>query len=138
MKRIDSLAENLIKPINPSIIVLLGIYTILWGVWIMFFPVFDVLPSFAPIASFTSKEAMGVVAWSVGVFICRGAFSPSYSNIRIGSALAAAHWLFFGIMLMIGQFQDPIGLSSIFFGIYAALVWMNLGVNKHLYSKNKK
>ena len=134
----DNLALNLIRPINPSVIVLLGLYTVLWGVWIMFFPVFDVLPAFAPIASFTTKEAMGVVAWTVAVFICRGAFIPSYSNLRIGSAMAASYWLFFGIMLLIGQYQDPIGLASIFFGIYAALVWMNLGVNKNLYSKNHK
>jgi hypothetical protein len=135
MTRREKLAQTILKPINPSIIVILGAYTVLWGLWIAnpFWTVFTQAPLYAVMAH--SAPIYPEVFWGTyaiisGLFTMRGAMKPSYRNLQWGSFFAFAHWLIIGMMYFMGDWMNTGGITAITFSIYSAIVWLNVKINK--------
>lgn len=135
MKKRDKLARSLLKPINPSIIIILGVYTILWGVWIInpLWTVFSHAALYSAMDAIAPEWWWGSVAIISGLVITRGALKPSYHNLHLGSFVACLHWLAIAILYFAGDWMNTGGITSLTFAFYSGIVWLNVKVNKEHY-----
>lgn len=146
MTRSEKLAESLLKPINPSIIIILGVYTVVWGLWIAnpFWTVFTQAPLYNALATisptFIGAEVFwGLIAVVSGLVTMRGAMKPSYENLKFGSFVGFLHWFVIALLYFVGDWQSTGGITSLCFAIYSGLVWVNVKVNKtNFISSNQK
>lgn len=138
MTRREKFAVSILRPLNPSLIIVLGIYTILWGLWIInpFWAVFSTAPLYSAMLALAPEYVWGAIAIGSGLLILRGATKPSYENLRIGSFAGFLHWLTIGIMYLIGDWMNTGGITALTFAIYAAIVWVNIKVNKRVYQQD--
>lgn len=138
MTKTEKVAQRLLEPINPSLIVILGFYTVLWGLWIFcpFWTVFDhaiLYSAMAGIGGVCSEYMWGTLAMIAGGFILRGAYVPSRTNLMLGAFSGALYWFVVTIMYFIGDWASTGGITSLTFGIYSALVWVNIKLNPEFY-----
>lgn len=135
MTKPERLAQQLLKPINPTIIIVLGIYTIVWGLWIAcpFFDVFTASPLYATMAGIGSEYIWGSIAMVSGLIICRGAIKPRFGNIQFGAFIGFFHWTLISILYFIADWHSTAGLSAAAFAVYSGLVWVNTKVNHKVY-----
>lgn len=138
MTRLEKFADSLLKPINPSVIIILGLYTVVWGLWIIspWWSVFGAAPLYSAMASIANEYFWGGVAIGAGLVIVRGAVKPSYSNLHMGAFVAALHWFIIGLMYFVGDWMNTGGITAMTFAVYAGLIWVNIKVNKRLYQKS--
>lgn len=132
---LDKLAKSLLKTINPSLIIVLGVYTVVWGFWIAnpFWTVFTQAALYQALeqaAPFSPELFWGGIAMVAGGFIIRGAVKPSYKNLQWGSFVGFFHWFVIGIMYLMGDWANTGGITSLAFAVYAAIIWLNVKVNK--------
>lgn len=128
------------RPLNPTIIVILGVYTVVWGLWVAnpFWTVFTQAPLYAAMAGIAGEWFWGGIAILAGIITSYGAYKPSYFNMHLGSFVAALHWLVIAIMYFLGDWTNTGGITSLCFAIYASIVWLNVKFNKHLYLNRPK
>lgn len=133
----DKLAQSLLKPINPTVIVVLGLYTIIWGIWIAnpLWEVFTRAPLYSAMEHLAPEWYWGVQAIVAGLFILRGALKPAYKNLITGAAIAAGHWFTIGMLYFIGDWQNTGGITAITFAIYSALVYLNIKTNRSYFDQ---
>lgn len=138
MSRVEKVAEGLLRPINPTVIIVLGVYTVIWGLWIFspFWSVFAAAPLYSAMASISSEYVWGAVAVISGLFIMRGAMKPSYKNLSLGAFIGCLHWLVVALLYFASDWHSTGGITSLTFAIYSALVWANVRVNKNLFKNN--
>lgn len=136
-KALEQLRLTLLKPINPAIIVVLGLYTVVWGLWIMapWFSVFGHSIVFQVMAAYGSEYLWGGIAVGCGLIIIRGAVVPVYWNIEIGALVAFFFWLILAIFFCAGDWHSPAWLSAACFALYSALIWLNVEVNRKYFGK---
>jgi hypothetical protein len=135
----EKLARALLLPINPAVVVLLGIYTTVWGFWLAnpFWEVFSTAPLYSALEGAWFVVASGIppeifwgcIAMVCGVAIAYGAIKRSYRSLIIGATIACAHWLVISIMYFMGDWMNTGGITSLIFAVYGAFLWLNLRVN---------
>lgn len=132
----QDLAQSLLKPINPSLVILLGLYTILWGLWVgnPLWTVFSQASLYEKMASLAPEVVWGAVAVTCGCFTTYGVLRPSHRTLVAGALIAAWHWSMISIFYFWGDWQNTGGITSAVFGVYALTVAMNLRVNKHRFN----
>lgn len=142
MTRGEKIAFSLLKPINPTIIIVLGIYTIAWGLWIAnpFWTVFTQAPLYSAMASVPNVEFAevfwGLAAVVFGIITTYGALKPSYRNLQRGAFMAFFHWLIISVFYFMGDWTSTGGITCVTFAFYAALIWVNVKVNKEHFAGN--
>lgn len=126
------LAHALLLPINPSAVILLGIYTVAWGLWVAN-PFWEV---FTSAKLFSALAATGVPEWAWGCFaiLCGcitiyGAVRRRYGSLIRGALAAHWHWLMIAAFYFIGDALNTGGITSFFFCVYAAYIYLNIKVN---------
>jgi len=131
-ERLDKLAESLLQPINPSLIIVLGLYTILWGLWVVnpFWTVFTQAGLYSALAMSGGEYIWGGLVLAAGVLITRGAVKPSYDNLILGSGVGFLTWLVVGIFYILGDWASTGGITAIAFSVYCLLIYLNIKVNK--------
>lgn len=135
MTRKEKVAASLLRPINPSVIIILGMYTVTWGAWLAnpFWSVFTSAAVYSALGAIFCEFIWGCIAIAAGLVIMRGALKPSYNNLHIGAFTAALFWLVIGILYFMGDWMNTGGITCMTFFVYSALVWVNIKVNRHLY-----
>ena len=131
MTRRDKFAIALLKPINTAAVVLLGVYTILWGFWVgnPFWTVFTQAKLYSVLSGVAPEMFWGALAISVGLLTVHGAVRRSYRALVIGASVQGWHWLMIGIFYLMGDWQNTGGITALIFAIYAAFVYLNIKVN---------
>ena len=136
--KLDRLAESLLKPINPSVIIVLGIYTILWGLWVVN-PLWTVFTQAALYSALIGGEYVwGSIVLAAGLLITRGATKPSYINLIVGSAAGFITWLTVGIFYLLGDWANTGGITALAFAAYCLIVYLNIKVNKTYFKCRNK
>lgn len=140
MNKRDKVASGLLRPVNPSVIIVLGFYTVLWGLWLLspFWTVFTQAPLYSEMMGLGPEPVWGVIAIISGGFICRGAIKPSYMNLRVGSFVGFMYWLIVGILYLMGDWMNTGGITALTFALYSALIWVNIKVNRAHFEYNMK
>ena len=131
MTKKERFAEALLLPINPALVVLLGIYTVVWGIWIAnpFWTVFTQAPLYSAMAAIWPEYVWGLIAIGAGVTTIMGAVVRSYGALTRGSMVAAIHWLVISIMYFMGDPLNTGGITSLVVAVYAAVVYLNIRIN---------
>lgn len=128
------LARALLKPINTTGIIILGIYTTVWGLWIAnpFWSVFNRAPMFNEMASLAPEWAWGLMAIIAGLVIVYSAIRQSYRTLTIGSLVAAWHWAAIATFYFVADWMNTGGITCLMIAVYATFVYLNIRVNKVL------
>lgn len=136
----ERFVQALLLPINPALIVLLGIYTVVWGFWIAnpFWTVFTQAPLYSAMAGFAPEWAWGGVALITGTVVTMGAVKRSYRALTRGAAVAFFHWFLIALMYFAGDPLSTGGITSLVIALYAAVVYLNIRVNFKDHKHNRK
>jgi hypothetical protein len=132
---LEKLRTTLLRPINPAIIVVLGFYTVVWGLWVIspFWNAFHTVPIYSMISAAASEYMWGSIAIACGLIITRGAMKPIYWNLDIGSMVGFLFWMTISILFFLGDWTSTGGITAAAFAAYSGLVWLNVRTNKELY-----
>lgn len=135
----EKLARALLLPINPAVVVLLGIYTAVWGFWVAnpWWTVFTQAPLYNALETAWFVNALGIppepfwgcLAIICGCIISYGAIKRQYRPLVTGAATAIFHWGTISIFYFIGDWANTGGITAAIFAIYGAFLWLNLKVN---------
>ena len=133
----EKLASALLRPINPAAVVLLGVYTVVWGFWVAnpFWNVFGQAELYGVLATVAPEVFWGSLAIACGLVTCYGAVRRRYKPLVRGAMVAGWHWMMISIFYFMGDPLNTGGITSLTFAVYAAFVFLNLRVN---YRENKK
>jgi hypothetical protein len=131
MTRREKLATALLAPINPASVIILGVYTFVWGLWVAnpFWEVFGRAPLFDVMNTIAPEVFWGLLAITVGLVVMYGAWKRSYWSLTFGAALGSWHWMMIATFYFLGDIYNTGGITSLAIGVYAAYVWLNLRVN---------
>ena len=127
----ERLAQALLLPINPALVVLLGIYTVVWGFWLAnpFWEVFKTAPLYSVMADFAPEWVWGGIALAAGLVIITGAVKRSYGALTRGALVAFVHWFVISSMYFMGDPLNTGGITSFVIALYAAVVYLNIRIN---------
>ena len=123
--------EALLRPVNRAVIIILGAYTVLWGVWVAnpYWDVFTRAPLYDELNHFGSEPFWGIIAMVCGGITIYGATKPSFRALCAGAVVAFFHWLMISVFYFVGDWQNTGGITSLTFSILAAYIFLNIKVN---------
>lgn len=126
----EKLAEAMLRPINPTAIILLGVFTVVWGFWVgnPFWSVFTQAPLYS-FMSFAPEPVWGLVAIAVGVVISHGAFTRKVRALILGSKVGGIFWFVVSIMFFLGDWMNTGGITTLVLSVYSFFIYLNLKVN---------
>lgn len=127
----EKLAHALLLPINPAAVVLLGIYTVVWGIWVAnpLWTVFGQSSIYHAMAGVAPEWAWGVLAIVVGLITMYGAVKRQYFPLIRGSCTAGWFWFVVSIFYFVGDAASTGGITALIFAVYACFIYLNLRVN---------
>lgn len=131
------MACALLRPINPAVIIFLGVYTTLWGFWVAS-PLWDVFPRaelFGTLAVIAPEWAWGCLAMACGAVTIYGAVKRRYGSLVRGAFVSGWCWSMISIFYFIGDPLSTGGITALAFAVYAGFVYLNIRVN-HKNNKN--
>lgn len=125
------MVEALLLPINPAAVILLGIYTVVWGLWVAnpFWSVFTQAELYGVLAQVAPEVFWGCLAIVCGAVTIYGAVRRRYGPLVRGSMIAGWHWFTIAMFYFIGDPLNTGGITALIFAIYAAFVFLNIRVN---------
>jgi hypothetical protein len=135
--RREKISTSLLKPINPSFIIVLSLYTIVWGLWLLspFWTVFSHAAVYSIMANIAPEWGWGLVALASGLAMLRGVLHPAYSNLLTGSCVGFFYWLIVAIFYFAGDWMNTGGITAVAACTYCALIWLNIKVNHRYFNK---
>lgn len=121
----------MLKPINPAAVILLGIYTVVWGFWVAnpWWSVFSQAKMFATLSSIAPEVFWGSLAMVCGAITIYGAVSRKYRPLITGAQVSGWHWFMISIFYFIGDFANTGGITALVFSVYSAFIYLNIRVN---------
>lgn len=129
----DWLWACLHRPTNPVIQVLLGSYTIVWGLWVgsPFWSVFSRAPIYSEMHRFAPEWAFGIMAVLAGGMVLRGAWRTSYQALSTGAIVGAMHWITISVLYFSGDWRNTGGVTSLFIGLMMTYLYLNVAINHY-------
>ena len=129
------LLRSILQPINPAAILILGVFTTLWGLWVAspFWEVFTSANAFQYFLIFP-EPVWGGVAILAGLAIINGVVRGSFHSLTTGALVGFAHWLIISVFLFAGDWHNTGGLTYLMIAVYSAFVWLNLRVNRNYFA----
>lgn len=126
----DGIAKSLLLPINSSVIHVVGIYTLVWGLWIgnPFWDVFD-RASLYRLMSYFPEYFWGTIAVVCGIAMIYGVIRHSYRSLVVGANIGFYHWFIISVLYMGGDWKNTGGITALMIAIQCALLYINLKVN---------
>lgn len=130
-RRKEKLVDALLAPINPAAVIFLGIYTVLWGLWVAnpWWSVFKTAKMFGLMAHLAPEVFWGCLAITCGCITIYGAYKRKYKPLVRGAQVSAWHWGMISFFYFLGDFTNTGGITSLIFAVYAAFIILNLRVN---------
>lgn len=140
----DKVARGLMKrlsdPINAAASIILANYTVAWGLWVAnpFWKTFDQAQMFSFLLQAAPEWFWGMFAIVTGVMMMYGIVRNSYRSLTAGMFIGTIHWFIIGVCYFIGDWQNTGGLTALTIMTYCSFIYLNLRLNKALYTKNNK
>lgn len=113
---------------------LLGLYTVIWGLWIAnpFYTVFTQAGLYDEMNTWGGEAFWGPMAILAGSVTLYGVIKGKPPYLYYGASTAGAHWLVVAIMYFMGDWQNTGGITCLFLAAFAACIYLNVKVNyKH-------
>jgi len=124
------LAEAMLRPVNPTAIILLGVFTIAWGFWVgnPFWNVFTHARLYS-FMNFAPEPVWGLIAAAAGVVISHGAVTKRVGALILGAKTGGLFWLLVSIFFFMGDWMNTGGITALILSIYSFFIYLNLKVN---------
>jgi hypothetical protein len=135
MEWVRGFPDALLHPINPSVVILLGAYTILWGFWVAnpFWAVFPLSPLYDALAAtsffITPELWWGGLAIITGTVTSYGALRRKYKPLTRGAMVQFLFWVTICIFYLIGDWHSTGGITAGLLWVYSAYIYLNIRVN---------
>ena len=131
MTKKDKLASALLLPINPAAVIILGVYTVVWGLWVAnpFWTVFTQAKLFSVLAGLAPEWVWGCIAITCGLITTYGAIKRGYRSLIRGSAISGWHWFMICLLYFAGDPLNTGGITALMLAIYSAYIYLNIRVN---------
>lgn len=136
----ERLAKALLLPINPALVIVLGIFTVVWGLWVIvpWSDAFAKAEVYSTLAHLAPEYFWGGFAIFCGLITCYGAVKRLYRPLVRGALASFFHWFIIFVMMVTADIGDPSGVTALVFAVYAGLVGLNIRVNFKDDKKNPK
>lgn len=130
-ERKQKFVDALLLPINPAAVILLGIYTIVWGFWVAnpFWSVFNQAQLYGVLATVAPEVFWGCLAMFCGSVTAYGAIKRHYQPLVNGAAIAGWHWLMIATFYFLGDPLNTGGITALIFAVYSVFIYLNIRVN---------
>lgn len=127
----DGIARAMLQPINTAAIIILGVFTTVWGFWIgnPFWSLFDHAPLYSAML-FLPEWFWGGVAFLCGIGMIWGVLHNSYQSLKVSSIVGFYHWTMITLLFFMGDWQSTGGITAGTIAIYCGFIYLNLRVNK--------
>lgn len=119
------MASNDVMKFRSRISMILGIYTFVWGLWILLpsWSVFDSSPVFEAMNKFMPEHWWGINAMLAGAILAMGMVAESKRALIWGSIAGVYHWGVVGTLYLTAEWRSPAWITSyttafLIFGIY--------------------
>lgn len=125
------IAKALLAPVNTTGIIIVGLYTFIWGLWIAN-PATDVFAAaeiYSALFAVAPEALWGCVAIVCGLLIIYGAIARRYNPSVRGALVSGLHWAMIAGFYFAGNIIDPAGLTALTFSVYSAWIYLNTKVN---------
>jgi hypothetical protein len=125
-------AKRLSQPINTAAIVIMGIYTFVWGLWVgnPFWSTFAESKQFDWLGQVAPEWIWGFTAGVVGVVMCYGVVRNSFHSLSFGSFIGSIYWGIIATGYYIGDWRDTAGLTKTMICLYCAFIFLNIRMNR--------
>lgn len=136
-EKLEIIRTGLLQPINRTAIILLGIYTTVWGFWVAnpWWTVFTQAPLYHVLGMLAPEVFWGCLAIVVGLITIYGALKRTYRPLIVGASTVGWHWAMIAIFYFWGDWMNTGGITALLLAVYAAFIYLNIRVNHH---KNKR
>ena len=130
MSRMDRIVQGMLRPINPYSTVILGVFTALWGMWVLLpWPVFEHAALFSRMDQFAPEWAWGGWATLCGLLIVFALMDGDKKPLSFALGFAVWHWWTVSYMLWWGDWQNTGGLTYSFIAIFTTYAYLNFKIN---------
>lgn len=136
MTKKERFARALLLPINPAAVVLLGIYTVVWGFWVAnpFWTVFTQAPLYHVLATTSFWIIPPEIFWGSVAIVCGcittyGAVKRYYRPLIVGASVAGWHWFMISVFYFLGDPLNTGGITALIFAVYGAFIYLNVKIN---------
>lgn len=138
MNKLDSIAQGLLKPINPYATVILGLLTATWGLWLLLpHPTFASAPLFSKMSDLAPEWAWGSWAYLCGLLIIFSVIMERYRALSFAMGFAVWHWGAVSGMMWWADWQNTGPITYTFICIYSAYIYLNIRVNCVKFGENR-
>lgn len=129
----DGIARAMLQPINTAAIIILGVFTTVWGVW-MGNPFWSVLnhSQVYEAMRILPEYFWGGVAFACGVGMIIGVLYNSYQSLKISAIVGFYHWFAITIFFFFGDWRNTAGITALTICIYCGFIYLNLRVNRKI------
>lgn len=127
---IDRFVTNLLKPINVDASIIMGVFTSMWGAWLLL-PVqsFDSADLYSKMERFAPEWAWGSWALICGLLITWTLMKKSYKALSQAMLFGLWHWATVSGMMWWGDWKNTGGLTYTFIAIYVWFIYINVHIN---------
>lgn len=119
-------------PINTSAVMIMAVYTFVWGLWVVnpFWDVFRTAPTYSALMQVLPEVVWGIFATTVGLVMIYGVIRSSFKSLTTGAFAGALHWMIICGGYFAGDWQNTAGITTLMITIYCSFVYLNLKVNR--------
>jgi hypothetical protein len=132
----NRLIRSILQPINPAAILILGVFTALWGIWVAspFWDVFTSADAYQYLGMLP-EPVVGGVAILAGLGIINGVLRASFRSLTTGAMIGFSHWFTIAVFFFLGNWHNTAGITYLMIAVYSAFVWLNLRVNRNYFAQ---
>lgn len=120
----SKLTRRILRPINNSVSMILGLYNTLIGIW-MLLPFNSTL-----IGQVFPELLLGLISVAAGSSIVIGVFLNKYFPLLYGALAGFYFWFVVMVMLIVEHWQTSQWITASVIAGYCCFVYLNLKVNK--------
>jgi len=126
---LDKIAERLLQPINTSVISILGMFSVLLGIWLIL--PFDSLSNELIGTKHYYEWIVGAAMAVPGTTIVVGALMDKMHALTIGTGFGFYVWFGLMVLTLILNWQSGWWIVALMIAIYCGFVHLNLRVNRN-------
>jgi hypothetical protein len=129
---LDRIAAAMLKPVNEVVTAMLGVYTVLWGLWVVnpWLDTFTHTALYSQLLDLIPAEwVWGGVAIAFGVLTLFGLARHLPKTLFYGAGASGIHWFIISIFYFLGDITNTGGITALFISVLSIYIYLNCKLN---------